>query len=365
MDIVIIGPDILGLIILIILHRAIRMNRILDKNTLKKMETVTYIVSGIMILSIITTLLEGRGGRGIHMILRLANGIEFSLSPWTSYLFAIIQSEKIKSNWKKNVIPIVIGSCVAFLSIWTGWIFEISPENLYIRGELFFVNAIFNLYGFFLFIGANYLNRYRYEKEERRFLNWNYAMLSGGIVIQLLWEECLLLWPSVAFAVFSYYMFLNEMDFKYDALTQTYNRQAFQAKMEEIQKEQMEGYLAVVDLNGLKRVNDEEGHQKGDKYIRLSAEIVNGIIGKAGRVYRIGGDEFCIFCEKISEAEMEEKMYRIDQAREQLSDALRVPENQVGIAYGYEKCNVHDNVQDIFRRADQAMYEKKRQMKKV
>lgn len=361
MNMAIIGPDILGLIILIILHRAIHMNRILDKNTLRKMEYLTYIVSAIMVLSIITTLLEGRGGKGLHGVLLLTNGIEFSLSPWTSYLFAIIQSEKIKSNWKKNVIPIIIGSCVAFCSIWTGWVFEISPDNNYIRGELFFVNAIFNLYGFFLFIGANFLNRYRYEKEERRFLNWNYAMLSGGIVIQLLWEECLLLWPSVAFAVFSYYMFLNEMDFKYDALTQTYNRQAFQSKMEEM--EGTECYLAVIDLNGLKKVNDEEGHQRGDKYIRLSAEIINGIIGKEGQVYRIGGDEFCILCENISENEMEEKMYRIDQARERLSDALRVPVNRVGLAYGCEKCNSHDNIQEIFKRADQAMYEKKRQMK--
>lgn len=363
MSMVIMGPDILGLIILIILHRAIRMNRILDRNTLRKMECLTCIVSMIMVLSIITTLLEGRPGRSIHMALRLTNGIEFALSPWTSYLFAIIQSEKIKGNWKRNVIPIIIGSCIAFLSIWTGWVFEISPENGYIRGELFFVNAIFNLYGFFLFIGANYLNRYRYEREERRFLNWNYAMLSGGIVIQLVWEECLLLWPSVAFAVFSYYMFLNEMDFKYDALTQTYNRQAFQSKMEEIQKGQIECYLAVIDLNGLKRINDEEGHQRGDNYIRLAAEIVNGIVGKAGRVYRIGGDEFCVFCEKISETEMEDKVYRIERAKEQLSDVLRVPEDKIGLACGYEKCNIHDNVQDIFHKADQAMYEKKRQMK--
>lgn len=358
-----IGPSILGLMILIVLNRAIKMNCILDGQTLQRLKEIAMIVTVIIFLTVTSTLLEGRPGKGIHWILRIVNGFEFSLSPWSSYLFALTQSEKIRSNWKKNVAPIVVGSLLALSSTWNGWVFTITPDNHYIRGPLFFVNLILNLYGFVLFVGANYINRYRYEKEERRFLNWNYVILFGGIVLQLIWEEVLLLWPSVAVAIFSYYLFLNEKAYKYDPLTQTYNRQAFQNKLDEIAKERTECFIIVMDLNGLKQINDKEGHLKGDTYIRLSAEIVNGIMGRSGRLYRIGGDEFCILCEQISDRKMAEKMNRIERTKAKLSEALGVDEKEVGIAYGYEKCTVNDNVREVFQRADNAMYAKKKQMK--
>lgn len=61
-----IGPSILGLMILIVLNRAIKMNCILDGQTLQRLKEITMIVTVIIFLTVTSTLLEGRPGKGIH-----------------------------------------------------------------------------------------------------------------------------------------------------------------------------------------------------------------------------------------------------------------------------------------------------------
>lgn len=97
-----IGPSILGLMILIVLNRAIKMNCILDGQTLQRLKEIAMIVTVIIFLTVTSTLLEGRPGKGIHWILRIVNGFEFSLSPWSSYLFALTQSEKNPKQLEKE-----------------------------------------------------------------------------------------------------------------------------------------------------------------------------------------------------------------------------------------------------------------------
>ena len=64
--------------------------------------------------------------------------------------------------------------------------------------------------------------------------------------------------------------------------------------------------VAYIDLNGLKRVNDQKGHEAGDRLIRNAAAVINDIF--YDKVYRIGGDEFVvIFCE-IDEQEFFDRM---------------------------------------------------------
>ncbi len=95
-----------------------------------------------------------------------------------------------------------------------------------------------------------------------------------------------------------------------DAMTGSYNRNAYEERIKELAEDTEQYkklYYALCDVNFLKYINDNYGHKTGDAAIVRCADILKNIVGKSGKVYRIGGDEFvCMseipIAEKILEA---------------------------------------------------------------
>ena len=82
-----------------------------------------------------------------------------------------------------------------------------------------------------------------------------------------------------------------------DVLTGLENRRAFAQKLEEIDRIEEEGRNAVMlmmDLNGLKAINDEFGHSYGDDLIAAAGNMIRETFEGQGSCYRIGGDEFAV-----------------------------------------------------------------------
>jgi len=74
-----------------------------------------------------------------------------------------------------------------------------------------------------------------------------------------------------------------------DALTQVPNRAAF---LERIENPPASGTVAMIDVDGLKAINDRFGHAAGDATLRAAARCLRERCGSRGTIYRIGGDEF-------------------------------------------------------------------------
>lgn len=79
-----------------------------------------------------------------------------------------------------------------------------------------------------------------------------------------------------------------------DKLSGLLNRQAFMEKIEEYKKKEIEADTACIsfDLNGLKRLNDTNGHFAGDTLLMAASTALDDTFGNIGDVYRVGGDEF-------------------------------------------------------------------------
>ena len=96
-----------------------------------------------------------------------------------------------------------------------------------------------------------------------------------------------------------------------DALTGFKNRKAYYDEIEMIEHdpEQSARPLGVVfaDINGLKRVNDSEGHEAGDRLISEIAKAIRGVFVDAN-IYRLGGDEFVVFAFEENEEIFTEKL---------------------------------------------------------
>ena len=149
-----------------------------------------------------------------------------------------------------------------------------------------------------------------------------------------------------------------------DGLTRVLNRKAFEHR-----QQKWEGMLEfgkpltvlMFDLNCLKGVNDEFGHETGDKYIRFSARAISGAL-KDAWIYRIGGDEFAAVIEGVSENSPEECSRLLAGQVEAYGK-----ENgfKAGIAWGYAGSDPgsKENFSELLSRADHNMYEMKKQMK--
>lgn len=154
-----------------------------------------------------------------------------------------------------------------------------------------------------------------------------------------------------------------------DALTSLKNRTAFENAKAMLKNHYLSGdgtKFAVVlfDLNNLKKVNDELGHGAGDVYIKNSSELICHTF-KHSPVYRVGGDEFVAIVKNTDYLIKEELLYKFRKEVEKRSVEEVPLMNRVSVASGMADCEEieNDDIESVFRIADERMYENKRMMK--
>ncbi len=157
--------------------------------------------------------------------------------------------------------------------------------------------------------------------------------------------------------------FYKKLAYK-DGLTDLYNRTAFIKRAEELNSvENKEDLLCIcVDINNLKQINDENGHQAGDMIIRKTSEYLKRYFWDCGEIYRVGGDEFNIFIHNIEESKLIQK---IDNMYEEIEVYNKNEKIKLSFALGYEYFNSekYDSVEKCFYYADKNMYKNKKKLK--
>ena len=138
-----------------------------------------------------------------------------------------------------------------------------------------------------------------------------------------------------------------------DELTQINSRNALNERIEtySVEGPDSPGNCGVVfaDLNGLKVVNDRQGHEAGDKLLVKAASLLKIGFGE-WEIYRAGGDEFVILCPGITEEDMERQLSAVRALAENTTD--------VSFAFGSAYCT-DSNIQEAIQTADERMYQDK------
>lgn len=150
-----------------------------------------------------------------------------------------------------------------------------------------------------------------------------------------------------------------------DPLTNLYNRNALildEKMLNELIKKDNTVGIAMFDVNELKYVNDTFGHEQGDILIKTAADLIKEAFGEFGKCYRIGGDEFVsVFTHSDVETVYKEALQTfLDNIKKHNEDEKN--EHKIQIAYGFYFSNT-ELVDEIWQKADELMYEKKKQMK--
>ena len=149
-----------------------------------------------------------------------------------------------------------------------------------------------------------------------------------------------------------------------DELTGTKNKTAYREAEKDLQSlmgEDCDPFgIVVCDINGLKVINDTEGHKAGDEYIRACCKLICRIFSHSP-VFRIGGDEFAVI---LKGQDFENRESLISILRKQVEDNVRMGEGPVIASGMAEFQQVKDHhVEDVFNRADSSMYGEKTHLK--
>jgi len=146
-------------------------------------------------------------------------------------------------------------------------------------------------------------------------------------------------------------------------LTGCYNRTAYVRHIAQYEKSDLEMVqVFVLDLNNLKLCNDNYGHTFGDNYIIHASNFIMNRFEENAKIYRIGGDEFCVLTRGLKLSEVQKILAEIEKFSLELTANEAVFRGC--IACGFAQYEPGDaDVYAVARRADAKMYENKEKMK--
>ncbi|MCR4650307.1 MAG: GGDEF domain-containing protein [Lachnospiraceae bacterium] len=155
---------------------------------------------------------------------------------------------------------------------------------------------------------------------------------------------------------------LENLNFKasHDELTGAYNRAGYELILSGIDLEST--YMMLLDVDNFKSINDNYGHEVGDKILIKLVNVIDAIFRDDDYICRIGGDEFVIFIAHSSGMPQRLIASKVEQIKEELSntdDGLPPISISVGIVNGKDATDVTN----LFEKTDVAMYESKRKGK--
>ncbi len=142
----------------------------------------------------------------------------------------------------------------------------------------------------------------------------------------------------------------------HDTLTGIYNRAKADQKFEELDATDSAAAMVNFDVNGLKYVNDNFGHEEGDKLLKNVAGIIEKCFGEIGTYYRMSGDEF------LSIIVDPEGITNVEGAAAKFEEELKIAsENSryvISVSYGisYRKKGEKKSMQEVYSEADDKMY---------
>ncbi len=159
-------------------------------------------------------------------------------------------------------------------------------------------------------------------------------------------------------AVIQNHQLISRLEFRstVDGLTQVNNRNAMNDRVDKLVSGEVKAPskmgIAFADLNGLKTVNDDEGHDAGDKLLTRAAALLKLAFGDY-EIYRAGGDEFVVFCPDITEEKFQQH------AKQLRSLTESTPDVSFAIGTVFVEGDYNYNICKAMQAADEDMYKDK------
>lgn len=156
---------------------------------------------------------------------------------------------------------------------------------------------------------------------------------------------------------------LNELDSFTGILNKVSFENKIQKRLNKKIKQQGADVLLLVDIDNFKNINDTYGHAVGDRVIKEVAKRLQSMIRDSDYVGRIGGDEFCAFLLNVPNLEVLEEWIKHFIKKVQNISFDEVSKGMVTVSIGAASAKEDTTSLELFKKADQEMYEAKRRAK--
>ena len=264
--------------------------------------------------------------------------------------------------WIAYSIPVV-------LSVFTGWIFSVSPALKVVRGPLFAYVPIFS----YAVLGAGLLRTFQSRSRVERRNFWPLFVfplptIVGGTV-QLLNAELPFLWAGASLSMLIVFLHIQNERLNRDYLTGAWNRRFLDEYLEcQTLFSDREPALSgiFVDLDGFKRLNDAYGHATGDQALQMTASILKTCIHGDDFLARYAGDEFVIVLETANPSTLTLVISRIEDEIERFNRGKTRPYRlSLSIGSAIYSRDRDESGQAFLKRMDAQMYEMKQERKRL
>ena len=252
---------------------------------------------------------------------------------------------------------LVFNALLELSSIVFGFVFWVDANNTYHRNALYpLYMAIYTVSSLYLVVKTFKAARI-YQATQIVTVLAILACMFTGIIIQVFDAEVRMTWPAVSMAVVLYFDMYSDMVLRTDALTTLLNRRSFE---DVVEKPPLPCVVVLFDVNDFKKINDTYGHAIGDECLVRIAAAIRRIFSATGLCYRMGGDEFAVIVKR--------RLDRVDTLIGNfdalIAEERRKDERLPGVSVGYCKADENcEDIQDVFKVADESMYQHKRQGK--
>ncbi len=266
-------------------------------------------------------------------------------------ILTILHVTKI-AEYRETLVFMQLGIFIAALYLVCGMIYQIIHKNYSRHLKI----CVIGLSLFFVAIIADIIQFYRTTGDADKLGRYMFLVF-----------VCLLAWDMIrdAYEIIEKGRQAKKLEIfaLTDSMTGLFNRNAFESQANT--DKPLDDIVAVVaDANGLKKCNDTYGHDAGDEYITVVANIFNEVYGKYGNCYRTGGDEFCCIITSAKHVNLERlrklffsKIYAVNLEGDYMFN--------IGVALGdaYYDSELDGDFRGLVKRADARMYENKKLIK--
>ena len=150
-----------------------------------------------------------------------------------------------------------------------------------------------------------------------------------------------------------------------DALSGVFNRAYFnrqmQAELKRSRREQRPLALVLLDIDYFKQVNDTHGHLAGDQVIKTVARLIQQLVKRPGdKLCRYGGEEFILLFPETPLEDLSGPLNAIREKIKRIPFKFKDTNVPITISFGATQQKVSDSQREAFDRADEALYDAKR-----
>ncbi len=326
------------------------------------------------IIETVVFFMDGKIVYGFHTLLIVLNAILFVNNiifaySWTVYadykLFADIK--RIKRIYFFVAIPAVLIIIGCLINLATPVFFMVDEFNIYQRTYLYIIPYAVT----YLYLAYGVILIYSYRKKVNKYLSLPAIQfmipIMIGSLLQFFFYGFSLVWLGVSIGMMSLFINLQNESAYVDALSGLFNRQYLNnILLMSSKKGDAAGIPAgiMLDIDGLKSINDRFGHTVGDDAISEAGKILHTAVGDKGTVCRYGGDEFIILMYIKSQKEIMD-MINIILTQAALFNKSEEKPYKINFSIGYSTYeSQHESTDDFLKKIDASMYgDKKRRIR--